>query len=139
MTTCPICRPKNDESTLLWSDSSCRVILCNDTDYPGFCRVIWRTHVTEMTDLSPAERAHFMAVVWDVETVLRNVMRPDKINLASFGNQVPHLHWHVIPRFTDDRHFPESVWGETQRPGRPHSVDPERLKKALATLRVSAE
>jgi diadenosine tetraphosphate (Ap4A) HIT family hydrolase len=38
-------------------------------------------------------------------------MQPDKINLASLGNVVPHLHWHVIPRFVDDPHFPNPVWG----------------------------
>lgn len=42
-------------------------------------------------------------------------MHPDKINLAEFGNMVPHLHWHIIPRYTDDSHFPESIWGLQQR------------------------
>ena len=40
------------------------------------------------------------------------VQDPDKVNLASFGNQVPHVHWHVIPRFADDPHFPNPTWGE---------------------------
>jgi len=92
-----------------------------------------------MTDLSPAERAYFMAVVWDVETVLRTVMEPDKINLASLGNQVPHLHWHVILRFGDDRHFPDPVWAEPRRPGQPHTVAPERLRAGLLSLRSNAE
>jgi diadenosine tetraphosphate (Ap4A) HIT family hydrolase len=43
-------------------------------------------------------------------------MNPDKINLASLGNVVPHLHWHVIPRFADDAHFPSPVWAQAQRP-----------------------
>jgi diadenosine tetraphosphate (Ap4A) HIT family hydrolase len=42
-------------------------------------------------------------------------MRPDKVNLASLGNVVPHLHWHVIPRYRDDAHFPAPVWGQKQR------------------------
>jgi len=52
-----------------------------------------------------------------VEAVLRELLAPEKINLASFGNVVPHLHWHVIPRFSDDPHFPNSVWSARVRDG----------------------
>ena len=46
-------------------------------------------------------------------------LQPAKVNLAALGNMVPHLHWHVIPRFADDSHFPQPVWGARQRPGAP--------------------
>lgn len=59
-----------------------------------------------------------MAVVFALEAAIRECWRPDKINLASFGNVVPHLHWHVIPRWFDDRFFPEPVWGKPQRDGK---------------------
>jgi len=101
--------------------------------------VIWAAHVAEMTDLAEEDRAHLMAVVWDVEAVLRAVMMPDKVNLASLGNQAPHLHWHVIPRFADDRHFPDPVWAAPQRQGRAHSVDPVRLRAELTAIRSSVE
>lgn len=61
-------------------------------------------------------------VLLTVEKVLRQQMRPDKINLAQFGNMVPHLHWHIIARYRDDAHFPESIWGQQQR-----KVSPKRL------------
>ena len=51
-----------------------------------------------------------MALVFAVEEVIRHVMQPDKINLAALGNMVPHIHWHVIPRYKDDAYFPGSVW-----------------------------
>jgi diadenosine tetraphosphate (Ap4A) HIT family hydrolase len=53
--------------------------------------------------------------VFQVERFLRDTLAPEKINLASLGNIVPHLHWHVIPRFTDDPHFPQPVWGGAVR------------------------
>jgi len=87
----------------------------DDPDYPGYFRVIWGEHVAEMSDLDIHARHHFMNVVFAVESSLRSLMNPDKINLASLGNKVPHLHWHVIARFADDRHFPESIWGREQR------------------------
>ncbi len=98
--------------------------------------MIWRTHVREMTDLAQAERQHCMRVVCAVEQALRTVLNPHKINLASFGNLAPHLPWHVIPRFDDDPHFPNSVWGERQRTGRlgHNALDvASRLRAALAT------
>ena len=54
-----------------------------------------------------------------VEQAVRQLFSPDKINLASFGNMVPHVHWHIIPRWRDDRHFPEPIWGRVQRTDSP--------------------
>lgn len=103
-------------------DDLLRVVLVEDADYPGFCRVIWTAHVREMTDLPAAQRAHLMAAVWAVEAALREIMQPHKINLACLGNMTPHLHWHVIPRFADDRHFPAPVWAPIQRDATPASL-----------------
>lgn len=100
---------------LLWRDDRCRVVLVADPDYAAFCRVIWHAHVKEMTDLTVADQRHCMRVVFAVERVLRSVLKPHKINLASFGNMAPHLHWHVIPRNPGDAHFPHPVWGPRQR------------------------
>jgi len=63
-----------------------------------------------MSDLGGADRRHMMALVFATESALRRLYAPEKINLASLGNLVPHLHWHVIPRFIDDPHFPAPIW-----------------------------
>jgi diadenosine tetraphosphate (Ap4A) HIT family hydrolase len=99
----------------LWQGEHCRVIYVEEAGYPGFCRVVWESHVKEMTDLSDDDRTHLMEVVFAVEAVLREQLAPDKINLASLGNAVPHLHWHVIPRYADDAHFPEPIWAKAHR------------------------
>lgn len=112
-TPCPLCGPGDE--TVLWRDGRCRVILVDEPGYPGFCRVIWQDHVAEMTDLSPGERRHLLGAVLAVESALRKTMAPHKVNLASLGNRVPHLHWHVIPRFRDDPQFPEAVWAPPVR------------------------
>ncbi len=99
----------------VYADDKLAIILVDDAAYPGFCRVIWNQHVKEMSDLSPADRMILNDAVWHVELALREVMAPGKINVASLGNMVPHLHWHVIPRFADDAHFPNPVWTEAVR------------------------
>lgn len=115
----------------LWQDELCRVVLVEHRDYPGFCRVILNRHVSEMTDLDAATRQRLMRVVFAVEQVLRELMQPAKINLASLGNMVAHLHWHVIPRFADDRHFPGSIWSEAGRAGVAHPVERAVLQRGL--------
>lgn len=106
---CVLCTQPGGE--ILWQDEFLRVVLVGDEDHPGFCRVILDAHIAEMTDLPAAGRTRLMKVVLEVESALRELLSPNKINLASLGNQVPHLHWHVIPRFDDDPHFPNPVWG----------------------------
>ena len=115
---CELC--ESDGGALIWRDAQCRVVLVAQPGYPGYCRAIWNAHVAEMTDLDETERASLMRVVFTVEAVLREHLRPDKINLASLGNVTPHLHWHVIPRYHDDPHFPDPVWGsQIRRQGEP--------------------
>jgi diadenosine tetraphosphate (Ap4A) HIT family hydrolase len=124
-TPCEFCNTPG--GAVLWQNDLCRVVRVDEPDYPGFCRVILRRHAREMTELAPAERDALMAVVYAVEETLRETMRPDKINLASLGNMTPHVHWHVVPRFRDDRHFPAPIWAAPQRAS---AVPPERGGRA---------
>ena len=116
------------------SGCTVRVVLIDDALYPGFCRVIWHDHVKEVTDLNELDRMLLMDVLWQVEQVLREVMQPEKINLASLGNVVPHLHWHLIPRYTDDAHFPAPVWAEAKR--QPSAVSLKVRVERLPALRA---
>lgn len=130
--TCELCHVPGGE--ILWRDERCRVVRVEGTEgraFPGFCRVVWQAHVQEMSDLAPHDRLHLLEVVAAVELAVRAASRPDKINLASLGNVTPHLHWHVIPRWRDDSHFPAPVWATPARPvperAEPESEDLENL------------
>lgn len=129
---CELCDSPGGE--LLWQDDVCRVVLVNDPDYAGYCRVIFNRHVREMTDLEAPARERLIRVVFAAEKAVRRALQPDKINLASFGNMVPHLHWHVIPRFADDRHFPNSIWGEPRRAGVARATPRAAIITALHNL-----
>jgi diadenosine tetraphosphate (Ap4A) HIT family hydrolase len=111
---CELAGPREAAPTL-YRDDKLSVILVDDANYPGFCRVIWNDHVKEMSDLNGAERELLNEAVYRVELALREVLAPTKVNVASLGNVVPHLHWHVIPRFADDAHFPSPVWATAVR------------------------
>lgn len=127
---CALCQDPGGE--ILWEDGLCRVIRVGGpegVDYPGYCRVVWRRHVREMSDLDNAERRHLMALVFATESALRRLYAPEKINLASLGNLVPHLHWHVIPRYSDDPNFPAPIWAGAK----PH-VSPPAPRPAVGNI-----
>lgn len=100
---------------LVWQNKLLRIARADEKGFPAFYRVIWVAHVTEFSDLSAHERSYCTEALTVVERALRQHVAPSKINLASLGNMVPHLHWHVIARFKDDSHFPASVWAAPVR------------------------
>lgn len=110
--TCELCELK---APTVYRNDKVSVIIVDDAAYPGFCRVIWNDHVKEMSDLPREDRLYINEAVYQVEQALVSVMKPLKVNLASLGNMVPHLHWHVIPRFEDDAQFPSPVWAPALR------------------------
>lgn len=117
---CPLC--ETDGGLLVARLATCRVIRAEEPDFPAFYRVVAESHIAEWTDLSEHEQLTLMRVVNIVERTLREQLHTTKINIASLGNVVPHLHWHVIARFDWDSHFPAPIWGQAQR-----TVEPGQL------------
>jgi diadenosine tetraphosphate (Ap4A) HIT family hydrolase len=109
---CELC---NLNVPVVWRGPKFSVVIVDDANYPGFCRVIWNEHVREMSDLAKEDRLLLNEAVFQLEEAVREVMQPLKVNVASLGNVVPHLHWHVIPRYADDAHFPAPVWAQAVR------------------------
>ena len=110
---CPLCI--EDGGICLVRTKQYRIVAPCEPEFLGLIRVIWNEHVVEMTDLEILPRNDFMRAVYFVEESVRQMMNPDKINLASLGNAVPHLHWHISPRWFDDSYFPVPIWGQRQR------------------------
>lgn len=126
---CPLCAP--DAQRVLWRTAQLRVIGVEHAGLPGYCRVVWNAHVSEMTTLDRRERGALMDAVWGVETALRKSLHPDRVNLASLGNQVAHLHWHVVARFHDDPFFPDAIWAPARRPIVARTTDWGLLAQAI--------
>jgi diadenosine tetraphosphate (Ap4A) HIT family hydrolase len=124
---CELCAGPGGQ--LVHDDGQLRVIMVDEPDYPGFVRVVWNAHVREMTDLAADERAHLMQTVFAIERAQRAVLHPYKINVASLGNMTPHVHWHLVPRFEDDAHFPKPIWAERVR-----AADADALKRRQALV-----
>lgn len=111
---CPLCL--DDGGLPIHREALLRVVRVLDTPaHPAFYRVILNRHVAEFSQLPADERMRLMEVVTEVESLLLRELQPAKVNLASLGNVVPHLHWHVVARFADDAQFPAPIWAAAVR------------------------
>ena len=78
-------------------------------------KIFTNTPYKELTDCDTETKQALYKTMEAVERVMRRYYCPEKINIAMFGNYVPHVHVHVMARFKEDSFFPESMWGKKQR------------------------
>ena len=71
----------------------------------------------EMTDCSAETKQQIWTLLDLIETEMLAYFKPEKINIASFANYVPQVHWHIMARFKEDSFYPECMWGKKQREG----------------------
>ena len=119
-------------------------VLADNQYYPGYTIFAAKRCVPELHELPPDERATFLGEMATVAEAVWRAFAPRKLNYELLGNGVPHLHWHIIPRFADD---PMPEWPAWSNPAFIHSprVTPidagllrdrrERLRIALAEAR----
>ncbi|MEJ5990770.1 HIT family protein [Ramlibacter sp. PS3R-8] len=124
---CPLC----DEAggRVVVQGPRWRLIHASEPGLPAFYRLVWQEHVKEFSQLAAADRTTCVDILVAVEQALLRHLQPDKVNLATLGNGVPHLHWHVIARFAWDPHFPGAVWAAPQR-----AADERRMAEVSARL-----
>lgn len=84
--------------------------LFQDQSFRGRCLVTLREHHTELFRLTPAMRTAFLEDVSRVAEAIFRTLHPIKINYELLGNLVPHMHWHIIPRFREDGVYPRPIW-----------------------------
>jgi diadenosine tetraphosphate (Ap4A) HIT family hydrolase len=124
---CPLCETPGGRVVV--QAPRWRLVHAQEPGFPAFYRIVWEQHVREFSQLVPADRQSCMDVVVAIEEALLRHLQPAKVNVASLGNVVAHLHWHVIARFDWDSHFPGAVWAAAQRP-----VDRQKLEAIEARL-----
>ena len=111
--SCELCTERHAGE--IWRGRHFYVFDAGEPLFPCYLRVAAVRHVPEMSSLAAEERRELLGILEAIEEEMIAVMHPDKVNWAQFGNMVPHLHWHIIARWKDDSHFPESPWGRVQR------------------------
>jgi len=105
-----------DETLFIGEFPLCTALLMNNKLYPWVVLVPKLHDVTEIMDLETQERITLMEEIALASKVMKNTYWPDKLNIASLGNNVPQLHIHIIARFKTDDIWPEPVWGKGFKP-----------------------
>ena len=113
MTSCQMCTKWEDEADLRVAELEYTYVLLNrDQFFRGYCFVFTKNHVTELFHLDRQSRIEVIEEVNAVAEALYEALHPVKINYELLGNMVPHMHWHIIPRFSDDPLWPSPIWSE---------------------------
>ena len=108
-----------------------KAYLHDDQFFPGWTVVVFQRHATELFHLTPTERSQLIEEVSHVAKVLAEIYQAKKINYELLGNQLPHIHWHVIPRLGNDPAPLEPVW---RVPQDPILLEGSALQKAIDRL-----
>jgi diadenosine tetraphosphate (Ap4A) HIT family hydrolase len=130
---CPMCERVREEGDDFIADLGVsRAYLNPDQFFPGWVFVVLRRHATELYELSAAERAVLIEDVSRMAEALARVYRPVKMNYELLGNQVPHIHWHLIPRLAGD---PDPRWPVWRVPHEPGRLAPEDMRGRVRAIR----
>lgn len=78
-------------------------------------KVFTKRKIKEFSECTLEEKTEIFRIIDIIEKRMLDYFKADKINIASFGNMLPHVHWHVMARFKSDSFFPEPMWGQKQR------------------------
>jgi diadenosine tetraphosphate (Ap4A) HIT family hydrolase len=120
---CPIClegRPRDviAEFAATW------VTAGREAPLPGYACVVSKRHVVEPYELPAPDRIAFWEEAMAAERVLGELLQPAKMNYEIHGNEIPHLHLHLYPRFSDDPYDTGAL--------RPHPASLARSEQTLA-------
>lgn len=108
----------------------CLLLLMNDSHYPWFILVPERENIRELHELGEADRRRLWKESAQLSLALTDSFKPDKLNIAALGNQVPQLHVHHIVRYQHDPAWPAPVWGKLP-PTPYYSAEQTKLKNMI--------
>ena len=133
---CPACSGQWSSSGRQIAEFATSVAyLGEDQFFPGWCVLVLKRHATELWQLAQDERGALMDEVTRVAQALAAVFDAVKMNYELLGNQVPHIHWHLIPRRADDPAPLEPAWRVEHAPRRLSAAETaERIARIRAML-----
>jgi diadenosine tetraphosphate (Ap4A) HIT family hydrolase len=88
----------------------------HDSEIP-WLKIFTQEQRKEFSECTPEEKDAIWTALDIIERLMIAYYVPEKVNIASFGNVLPHVHWHIMARFKEDSYFPEPMWGSVQRQG----------------------
>jgi diadenosine tetraphosphate (Ap4A) HIT family hydrolase len=133
MTDCPMCSRWNTHSDLQIIELPHSYVTLNrDQYFPGYTLLFTKDHVTELFHLERDVRSALMEEVSYVAEALYGIYKPAKINYELLGNMVPHIHWHIVPRFASEPLWPRPIWAEQHEE---RFLAPHEQQQRIETIR----
>jgi diadenosine tetraphosphate (Ap4A) HIT family hydrolase len=132
--SCPLCEPTNEN--IIFQNDFVRVIIVNEI--PGYIRVITQKHIKEFSQLSEKEAIDLTLLIKKIEKIMINTLNPDKVNIASLGNMVPHMHIHIIPRYKNDPWWPGATFCQKQRDFT-YPITPKQIENLIKEIKALNE
>jgi diadenosine tetraphosphate (Ap4A) HIT family hydrolase len=131
--TCVMCGKYGGAGPLLIAElGTSRAFLHEDQFFPGYVLLVLRRHVTELYQLEAGERGAHLEEVSRVAEALARVFRPVKMNYELLGNQVPHIHWHLVPRLPTDPDLRSPIWRVDHQPA---PLAPAMARERIESIR----
>ena len=109
----------------------CQVLLMNNSLYTWLILVPRVGNAKEIIDLSNDNRHLLMDEISQTSEIMQDLFKPDKLNIAALGNQVPQLHIHIIARFIGDASWANPVWGGKTEPYQDANIIIEMIRGKL--------
>ncbi len=109
------------------------LFLFREQTYSGRCVVALNAHETELFHLDPETLNRFSRDVAMVAAAIQKAFKPAKINYAAYGDLVPHLHYHVVPKYRGG-----AQWGEPfiMQPPPQHFLSDEQYREMIGKLKA---
>jgi diadenosine tetraphosphate (Ap4A) HIT family hydrolase len=111
---CPLDTPRaisNDYWDFVGALTVSSLYLAKNQTYRGQCLLIFDQHHAARPDqLSARDWGAFCADLYMAQGAIKRTVRPDHINVEALGNMIPHLHWHIVPRYWDDPRWGAPIW-----------------------------
>jgi len=136
---CPLCAPR-PETAPQWDFvaklSISSLYLARSQTYRGQCLLIFDPrHAARPDQLAPVEWTQLSADLYAAANAVVRAVRADHVNVESLGNVVPHLHWHVIPRFVGDARWGAPIWTSDLAEMKELELEPRDRAELVASLR----
>jgi diadenosine tetraphosphate (Ap4A) HIT family hydrolase len=130
---CPLCRKLHSPAALspeesVWHFACSEAFLGPWQYFHGYCILVARRHASELSQLPEDERVTFLQEMCTLARAVEECFHPHKLNYELLGNLVPHLHWHIFPRYADDPEAHRPVWFAIDRAERDES-EANRLRQ----------
>lgn len=137
---CPFCKLVRDaeDKTFVYKFDQGKVYLNKNQFFYGRIMYVLNEHWTDISEVPLAVFEKTMINIHRLTQVIKTAMNADLINVASLGNHVNHVHWHIIPRYKHDLCWGNPPWphGELILPTDEMKELKKRIIKAIESYNV---